>query len=114
MFSYLLIYFKGGQARPESARCRWPGGDRGGVKSMSMSDWDSCDNMPFLRPQSSEGNFTMSREIRPVRRSFCRHGSCTFTEVARLVHSGNVWRVLGVALSYACVRVFPTSDISSL
>ena len=30
----------------------------------------------------------MSREIEPLRRSFCRHGSCTFTEVARLVPSG--------------------------
>ena len=34
------------------------------------------------------GKFTMSREIEPVRRSFCRHGSCTLTEVARLVLSG--------------------------
>ena len=32
--------------------------------------------------------FTMSREIEPVRRSFCRHGNCTFTEVAHLVPSG--------------------------
>ena len=45
-------------------------------------------NMPLLRLQSSEENFTMSCDIEPVRRSFCRHGSCTFTEVARLVPSG--------------------------
>ena len=45
--------------------------------------------MPLLRLQSSEGKFTTSREIEPVRRSFRRHGSCTFTEVARLVPSGN-------------------------
>ena len=45
-------------------------------------------NMSLLRMQSSEGKFTMSREIEPVRRSFCRRGSCTFTEVARLVPSG--------------------------
>ena len=42
-------------------------------------------NMPLLRLQSSEGKFAMSREIEPVRRSFCRRGSGTFTEVARLV-----------------------------
>ena len=30
----------------------------------------------------------MSHEIEPVRRSFCRHRSCMFTEVARLVPSG--------------------------
>ena len=30
---------------------------------------------------------TLSREIEPVRRSFCRRRSCTFTEVARLVPS---------------------------
>ena len=30
----------------------------------------------------------MCREIEPIRRSFCRHGSCTFTEVARVVPSG--------------------------
>ena len=33
--------------------------------------------------QSSEGKFAMSLEIEPVHRSFCRRGSCTFTEVAR-------------------------------
>ena len=37
-------------------------------------------HMPLLRLQSSEGKFTMSCEIEPVRRSFCRH--CA--EVARL------------------------------
>ena len=36
----------------------------------------------LLRLQSSEGKFTMSREIEPVRRSFCRHGGCTFAGVA--------------------------------
>ena len=46
-------------------------------------------NTPLLQLQSSEGKFKMSREIEPVRRSFCRHGSCTFTEVARLVPSGS-------------------------
>ena len=45
-------------------------------------------NMPPLRLQSSEGKFTMSREIEPVRRSFRRSGSCTLTEVERLVPSG--------------------------
>ena len=39
----------------------------------------------------------MSREIRPVRRSFCRHGSCSFAEVARVVHSGADLERLGVA-----------------
>ncbi len=43
----------------------------------------ACD----FRLQSSEGKFTMSREIEPVRRSFCRHGSCTFTEITRVVPS---------------------------
>ena len=38
-------------------------------------------NMPLLRLQSSEGRFTRSREIEPVRRSFCRRRSCTFAEV---------------------------------
>ena len=51
-------------------------------------------NIPLLRLQSSEGKFTMSREIEPVRRSFRRHGSCTFTEVAHLVPSGNFPRVV--------------------
>ena len=36
----------------------------------------------------SEGKFTMSREIDPLRRSFRRRRSCTFTAVARLVPSG--------------------------
>ena len=31
---------------------------------------------------------SMSREIEPARRSLHRHGSCTFTEVVRLVRSG--------------------------
>ena len=39
----------------------------------------------LLHLQSSEGKLTMSRETEPVCRSFCRHGSGTFTEVARLV-----------------------------
>ena len=47
-------------------------------------------NMPLLRLQSSEGKFTMSREIERTRRPFCRHGSSMFTEVARLVPSGNL------------------------
>ena len=44
--------------------------------------------MSLLRLQSSEGKLTTSREIQPIRRSVCVHGSCTFTEVARLVPSG--------------------------
>ena len=46
--------------------------------------------MPLLRLRSSEGKLTMSRKIEPVRMSFCRHGSCTFTEPNRteLVNSG--------------------------
>ena len=44
--------------------------------------------MPPLRLQSSKGKLTMSCEIEPVRRPFCRQGSCTFTEVARLAPSG--------------------------
>ena len=44
-------------------------------------------NMPLLRLQSSEGKFTMAREIEPVSKSFRRHGSCAFAEVARLVPS---------------------------
>ena len=44
-------------------------------------------NMSLLRLQRSEGKFTMSCEIEPVRRSFCRRRSCTFTEVARFVPS---------------------------
>ena len=45
-------------------------------------------NASLLRPQSSEGKCTTSRGIEPERRSFRGHGSCTFTEVARLVPSG--------------------------
>ena len=41
-------------------------------------------NMPRLRLQSSDGIITLYREVEPVRRSFCRHGSCTFTEVGTL------------------------------
>ena len=41
-------------------------------------------NIPLLRLQSSEGEFAMSREIKPVRRSCYRHGCFMFTEVARL------------------------------
>ena len=47
-------------------------------------------NEPLLRLQSSEGKFTTSREVELVRRSFRRHGSCTFSEVALLVPSGPV------------------------
>ena len=46
-------------------------------------------NVPLLGLQSSEGRFPTPREIEPGRRSFCRRGSCTFTEVARLVPSGD-------------------------
>ena len=34
--------------------------------------------VPLLRLQSSEGKPATSRDIEPVRRSFCRRGSCTF------------------------------------
>ena len=54
-------------------------------------------NMPLLRLQSSEAKFTKSREIEPVRRSFCRHGSRTFTEVACLVPSSRTGRGRGGA-----------------
>ena len=40
-------------------------------------------------PAEIGGNFTMSREIEPVRRSVRRRGTCTFAEVARLAHSGD-------------------------
>ena len=43
-------------------------------------------NVPLLLLRSSEGKLTTSREIEPVRRSFRRRGSGTFTEVARLAH----------------------------
>ena len=36
----------------------------------------------YMRLRSSEGRFTRSREIEPVRRSLCRRRSCTLTEVA--------------------------------
>ena len=58
------------------------GQESGGTKRATSA------KMPLLCLQSSEGKFTTSREIEPVRRSFCRHGSCTFTAVARLVPSG--------------------------
>ena len=45
--------------------------------------------MPRLRLQSSEGKFTMHREIKPVHRSLCRRGSCALTEVARLAPSAH-------------------------
>ena len=71
--------------------------------------------VPLPRLQSSEGKFAMSREVEPLRRSFCRHDSCTLTtytititittttcyyyyyyytitEVARLVPSGCIGR----------------------
>ena len=38
-------------------------------------------HMPLLRLQGSEGKLKLYRETRPVRRSFCRHRSCRFTEV---------------------------------
>ena len=34
------------------------------------------------------GNLHTGRQIEPVRRSFRRHGSCTFTDLALLVPSG--------------------------
>ena len=59
----------------------------------------TSENMPLLRLQSSEGKFTMPREIEPIRRPFCKHRSCTFKEVARLVPSGlfgcRLWRQPG-------------------
>ena len=45
------------------------------------------EDMPVLRLQSPEGKFAKSREIEPVHRSCCRHGSGKFTEVARLAPS---------------------------
>ena len=53
-------------------------------------------NIQLLRLQSSEGKFTMSREIEPIRRSFSIHRSGTFTEVARLVPSDVSWGALHV------------------
>ena len=49
----------------------------------------TSESTPLLRLQSTEGKFTTSHEIEPVRRSFRRHGSSTFAEVARLVPSGS-------------------------
>ena len=54
-------------------------------------------NMQVLRLQSSEGKFTMFREIEPVRRSFCRDGSGTFQEVARLVFGA----FLGLSIAHS-------------
>ena len=42
----------------------------------------------FRQHQTCDFRFTTSVEIEPAGWSFCRHGSCTFTEVARLVPSG--------------------------
>ena len=53
-------------------------------------------NVPLLRLRSSEGKFTMSREMKPVRRSFCRHGSCTITGSGT---SGAFWPELGSGCS---------------
>ena len=63
----------------------------GGTKHATLA------NMPLLHLQSSEGEFTTSREIEPIRRVFCRRRSCTFTEVARLVPSGRSKLVRDVA-----------------
>ena len=46
-------------------------------------------NMPLLRPQSSGDKLATYREIEPACRSFCRHGSCTFTEHGT---AGAFWR----------------------
>ena len=51
---------------------------------------DTSVSVPLLRLQSSEGKFTTSLEIEPVRRSLCRRRSCTFTDAARLVPSGRI------------------------
>ena len=66
--------------------------------------------MPLLRPQSSERN--PQRLARSGRRSFCRHGRCTFTEVARLVHSGSrrtwgSWFIGGHSLFKATCLIRP-------
>ena len=61
-------------------------------------------NMPLLRLQSSEGKFTTSREIEPVRRSFRRRRSCTLTEVARLVPSGYVRPIHELRIRISGVR----------
>ena len=50
--------------------------------------WHFCEHAPLLRLQGSERKFTTSREIEPALGSFCRHGSCASTEVARSVPSG--------------------------
>ena len=48
----------------------------------------------------------MSRKIEHVRRSFCRHGSCTSTEVAHFVPSCPLSSRGGApAAACACLRV---------
>ena len=65
--------------------CRGAAGPRLTLQCMSGgTKRATCVNVPLLRLQSSEDQFAMSREIEPVRRSFCRRRSCTSTEVARL------------------------------
>ena len=56
-------------------------GEAGGAKRATSV------NVPPLRPQSSEGKFTLSLEIEPVRRFFRGCRSCTFTEVTGLAPS---------------------------
>ena len=53
----------------------------------------------------SEGKFTMSREIEPVRMSFRRRGSCTLAEVARLVPSGPLGRCLLAVLLLISITI---------
>ena len=60
----------------------------GGKQASGGTKRATSKNVPLLRLQSSEGKFTMSREIEPIRRSFCRRRSRAFTEVASLVPSG--------------------------
>ena len=81
MYVYIYIYIYICQSDVQLHKHRR--GQSGGTKRATSM------NRPLLRLQSSEGEFTMSRKIEPVRRSFCRHGSCTFTELARLVPSGH-------------------------
>ena len=74
IFIYIYIYM--GQAR-ECPRSK-PGGAK---RATSVNSAASA-------PAELGGESPVSLEIEPVRRSFCRHGSCTFTEVARLVPYG--------------------------
>ena len=86
----LCIFFCGGGGRPAwRSQRKWSNHWSGGTKRATSV------NIPLLRLQSSEGKFTMSCEIEPVCRSFCRHGSCTFTQVARLVPSGTYAKARG-------------------